>query len=247
MKKSKFLVIAAIAIVMTATGCRSNQPVAQQQAAQLSIDDEIAALEREARLLHAQANLEIARRDAELRLAQQHQVNITLEWHPCMQQTVNLSGDVLMGFGISDQSRDRTEALLNANAVAIADISSRLLGTVSNGVERYSRTGYTRSGNRLDQSSLQTLASSIGERAFNQMGHVGCREIGICNRTGMFIGYVAIQVPIRDIVDAAVIELERAQLDFDIHNFRNHMRSELERQEEQRNSEIRRMQERIGM
>jgi hypothetical protein len=244
--KTKILQVAAMAVMLTAIGCKTKQ-VTNTQPVQSGVDAEIAEIERQTKLIQAQTQLEIAKRDAELRLAQTHQVNTTMEWHPCMQNSVGVANDVLLGFGISDQSRDRTEALLNANAVAVADIAGRMVGVIQTGVERYAETGYAQSGNRLDQSSLENLASAVGEKAINKMGHITCREIATDNKTGMFVGYVSLNVPLKATVDEITLELEKAGLTVDKNNFRNMVNTELEKQNQQRNQEIEALKAARGM
>ena len=226
----------AVTVIFTSvvmTSCGGSKLVSKSA----SVDDEIAALERQARLVQAQTNLEIAKREADLRLSQTHQVNITLEWTPCNQQSlVELGGktDILTGFGIADQQRDRTDALLNANVVAVAEIASRFVGVIKNGLERYADQGYTQSGARLDQSSREAIATSIGEKAINKIVHPVCRETAIDNKTGMYVGYVAVHAPLKDAIDETEKEFEKLKLNYDKTKFRDYVNSELEGQNKQR-------------
>ena len=241
------IAVAAMLVGVAMTGCGSSKQVTQAETEQSALDAEIARLEREKRLIEAQTELELAKRNQELRLAQTPEVVTTLEWHPCMQNSVGVSDDVLLGFGISDQSRDRTEALLNANAVAVADIAGRLVGVIKTGLERYADFGYTQSANRIDQSETENLAASIGEKAINKIGNVSCREIGTDDKTGLFVGYVSLQVSLQETMDEVTTELEKAGLRYDKTKFRDMMTSELERQNQQRNQEIEAMRQARGL
>jgi len=237
MKNNKiFYLIFAIAAIFTNVTFMSCGG-SKQAVKSTSEDNEIAALERQTRLVEAQTNLEIAKRKADLKLAEIHQANVTLEWTPCNQQSlVELDGktDILTGYGIADQQRDRTDALLNANVVAIAEIATRFVGVIKNGLERYAAQGYTQSGTRLDQSSRDALATSIGEKAINKIAHPVCRETAIDNKTGMFVGYVAVHAPLKDAINETEKELEKMKLDYDKTKFRDYVNSELESQNQQR-------------
>ena len=233
MKSTKFFAIAFAAILgITATSCGSGRS---------AVDREIAALEQQRRLMEAQTELAIAQRQAELRLAEVQQARATLIWTPCRNASlVALGGrtDILTGFGVADQQRSQTDALLNANAVAAVEIASRFIGTIRNGVERYAEQGFTQSGARLDQSAIQSLATSIGERVINELLHPVCGEIAVCDRSGMYIGYVALHVPMGQAVDAAMRELEHERLRFDRERFRNYVNNQLEGQNRQRLAEL---------
>ena len=241
MKNNFFNLFIAVTVVFMSSAMVSCGSSKQASSSQSSVDDEIAKIERETKLLQAKTNLEVAKREADLRLSQTHQVNITLEWTPCNQQSLVASGgktDVLTGLGISDQQRDRTEALLNANNVAVAEIASRFIGVIKNGLERYSEQGYTQSGARLDQSSLEGLASSIGEKAINKIAHPVCREVATDNKTGMYVGYVAVHAPLKDAIDETEKEFEKMKLNYDKKKFRDYVNSELEGQNKQRLEEM---------
>jgi hypothetical protein len=250
--KKTFIYIAMIAIsgtILTSCGGSknlANQPNATEQRQPTTttvdpVEEEIRRMEQEARLIQARTALQLAEREAELRLAQQHQVNVTLVWTPCNQQSLVASGgktNFLTGLGVADQQRNREDALLNANMVAVLEIASRLVGVITTGVERYGSQGTTQSGMRIDQAEREGLLRNIGTQAVNRIGHPVCREVAIDNNTGMWVGFVAIHVPLDDVINEVQLEMERADIRVNRNRFAEHVKNELQGQEEQRQREM---------
>jgi len=235
--KKTFTYIAMIAIAGTVlVGCRSAQPVQTQ--AQPSVEDQIREMEAQRRLLEAQTDLRLAQQEADLRLAQGREVRSTLIWVPCMQYGTGLSDDMMFGVGIGDGGqRTQANALLAANRVAVADIASRFIGVLQTSMEEYMNQGHTQSGRRIDQTEIEAMARNVGESVINRQAQVVCREIAV-DRNNMYIGHVAIAVPLRETVNEVQQELERAGLRFDRERFRNQMINDIEGQNRQRREEI---------
>ena len=74
---------------------------------------------------------------------------------------------------------------------------------------------------------MEGLALSVGEKAVNKYAEVVCRKV-ISEKEGTYGCYVAVHVPIADVVDEMVDQLEVMQVDVDKARFRDRMNEELE-------------------
>lgn len=146
---------------------------------------------------------------------------------PCMDEFIalNKEPDHMAAQGISTGQPTQEAAELNANKVALADITTRFLGVIKNGIEHYAKDTSTPDKQRKVEAQLEGIAVAIGEKEINKLYAVECRQFGK-DRYQNYICYEALYVPISKIVDAIVDEAVK-QVDVDKNLFRKRMQEEL--------------------
>lgn len=220
--------------------CAAKKPVAQQPAPQ-PVQQE-SETQRKIRELKEQKELQELQNEMELDQIK-HEAKVsalnmqkTLEKGmkmlliPCMEEALTLENSAQMAAqGIATDKANKESALLDANRVALAEITTRFLGVLKNGVEQYSKDTYGKSGNRGQEAQLEGLAMAVGEKAIQELFKVGCREIGK-NVKGNYDCYEALYVPTQEVIEKVLDAAEEAEIDIDKAVFRNRMQAELNSQ-----------------
>lgn len=243
MKKTLFIAMAALVCM----SCAAKKPIKKQAEPQKSATElEIERLkqEKELRALKAELEADSIKQAQQKELDQiKHEAKVsalnmqkTLEKGmkmlliPCMEEALALENSAQMAAqGIATDKANKESALLDANRVALAEITTRFLGVLKNGVEQYSKDTYGKSGNRGQEAQLEGLAMAVGEKAIQELFKVGCREIGK-NVKGNYDCYEALYVPTQEVIEKVLDAAEEAEIDIDKAVFRNRMQAELDSQ-----------------
>lgn len=153
---------------------------------------------------------------------------VQLIYTPCMDEFIALNKvrGQMAAQGISSGQPTQESAEINANRVGLADLTSRFLGVIKNGVEQYSKDTSTPDKRRAVEAQLEGLATSIGEKAINELFVVDCRQFGK-DRYNNYICYEAIYVPVAQVVDAIIDEAVK-KVDIDKAMFRKRLQAELD-------------------
>ena len=198
---------------------------------EIEAQEEDAKLERDAKRAEKQAEMEIAK------LKAQNARNATAKrlgqkvYMPCIEESYDKEGEYMAGFGIADNEIERGAGIINANRYAIADIASKYVGTIKNGVSQYAKNVNTRTGNSVKQNELEGAAEAIGTKLIDKYANAVCRDAEQAE-DGSYTCYVAVHVPLKDVVKATVDELGVIQTDLDREKFRQYMQAELDKQAE---------------
>lgn len=149
---------------------------------------------------------------------------------PCLEEVIVLDNSKQMAAqGIATGKLSEELAVVDANRVALSEITARFLGVLKNGVEQYSKDTYGKSGNRGQESQLEGLAMSVGEKAIQELFKIGCRKFAK-DKKGNYNCYEAIYVPTQEVIEKVLDAAEEAEVDIDKAVFRNRMQVELDSQ-----------------
>lgn len=244
MKKLFFMTI-LLALTMVFPACSGQRRAVQANALQQekpTLDDELERAKKRAELEEIQHQQKLAqmKREAELRrLESQLQATEKMEQGSeailvfCIDDAVDKQGEYMAGLGISSNQLDQRDALVSANQSAIADIALRFMGVIKNGVEAYNKETNTQQRMKQKESQLEGLATAVGEKVINKYANVVCRKV-VSEKTGTYGAYVAVHVPLKDVVDDIANELDVLQADYDKSRFRERMQAELDAEQEKR-------------
>ena len=161
---------------------------------------------------------------------------------PCLEDSYDKAGEYMAGLGIAEGEQDRGEAKLLANQYAVEDIAKRYIGMIKNGVEHYAQKASTASGNKVRENKLEGDATAIGKKAIDKYAEQVCINFEQDDMGG-YTCYVAIHVPIKEVLKQTVDELGALKLDFDRYQFRKFMEEELDKQAAEKDVEKKEMEE----
>lgn len=248
----KKLTLVAIALICSVafTDCAAKKPVKQapkvdpQQAyldslkrakeirqleMELQAQEEDFKMEREARKAEKESEMEIAKlkaSNAKKATAQRLGQKIFM---PCIEESYDKPGEYMAGLGVAENEKERGAGIINANRYAIAEIASKYVGMIKNGVSQYAKNVNTRSGQSVKENELEGNAEAIGTKLIDKYANAVCRDAEWAD-DGTYTCYVAVHVPIKDVVNATVDELGVIQTDLDRQKFREYMQAEIDRQ-----------------
>lgn len=153
---------------------------------------------------------------------------VQLIYTPCMDEFIALNKvrGQMAAQGISTGQPTQEASELNANRVGLADLTTRFLGVIKNGVEQYSKDTSTPEKQRVIGAQLEGLAVAVGEKAINELFVVDCRQFGK-DRYNNYVCYEAIYVPAQQVIDAIAEEAVK-KMDIDKALFRKRMQAELD-------------------
>lgn len=209
---------------------------------QIQEEEEDAALDRAAKKAEKEAEMEIAKlKAANAKKATSKRVGQDL-FTPCLEESYDKPGEYMAGLGIAEGESERGAAKANANRYAIADISSRYVGMIKNGVSQYAKNVNTRSGNKVKENELEGAAEAIGTKLIDKYADNVCTRFEQ-DDFGGYTCYVAIHVPLKSVVDATIDELGVIQTDIDRAQFRKYMQAELDKQAAAAQAEKKEMEE----
>lgn len=157
---------------------------------------------------------------------------------PCMDEFIALNKEKghMAAQGISTGQPTQEAAELNANRVALSDITTRFLGVIKNGVEQYSKDTSTPEKQRAIEAQLEGIAVAVGEKAINELFVVSCRQFGKDRYTN-YVCYEALYVPMEEVLDAIVEEAVK-KVDIDKALFRKRMQAELDANAQRENESL---------
>lgn len=208
------------------------------------------AQEREDREYERQLNKELKDAKHEMKVAAMNaqerlEEGMKMLLIPCSEEAlIQENSDNMSAMGIASNQPTQEAALLNANRIALSEITTRFLGVMKNGIEQYTKDTQAKSGNRGIEAQLEGLAITIGEKEENKQFKVACRKI-TKTKLGNYNCYVALYVPIEKMLDAYLDKAEEAGIDIDKAMFRKQMQAELDRQTEKKQAENKIMLENI--
>lgn len=224
-----------VVLAMALSACGASKKVSKSEK-QLTTQQEIEEARAQLELEKAKYEIEAQRIELEAknrRLQAQFQAVETMEDGTqvlltfCIDDAKDNPGEYLAGLGISRNQLDQKDALISANQVALSDISSRFLGAVKNGIEFYNNETNTRERQQAKESDLEGLAMAVGEKAINKFANVVCRKI-ISEKEGTYGCYVAVHVPVGEVVDEIADELDVLQVKVDKERFKENLLQQLE-------------------
>lgn len=247
MKTMKFVSVVMMVSLLFAA-CAGKKQVAQSK-----IDQEIEQLQKQMELDELRHQQELARNKQKAELeAQQEQFKAKAKLNKgeqllvtfCLDEAMDRPGEYMAGLGLSSNQLDQRDALLSANQAALADISSRFMGVIKNGVEFYNKETNTQQRDRAKESQLEGLAMSVGEKAVNKYAERACTKI-VAEKTGTYGAYVALHVPLKEVVDEVINELDILKVDYDKSLFRERMESSLQAEQQKQKAEQERMRQQM--
>lgn len=165
---------------------------------------------------------------------------------PCVNESFDKHGEYMAGLGIAQGEQEINPGIANANRAAIADITTRYIGMIKNGVSQYSKNVNTRSGGKIKENELEGAAEAIGTKLIDKYAETVCRDYEQ-DDFGGFTCYVAVHVPLKEVVNATVDELGVIQTDFDRDQFRKYMNAELDKQAAAKEAEKKELMEQRQM
>lgn len=252
--KKMTLVAVALLCSVAFTDCAAKKPIKQKTATELEIE----RLKQEKELRELRAEMEadsirrvrekeisdlqhadkVAKLESQMGMDQKLEGGVQLIITPCMDEFIELNKQRghMAAQGISTGQPTQEAAELNANRVGLADITSRFLGVIKNGVEHYSKDTSTPDKNRAIQAQLEGLAVAVGEKAINELFVVGCRQFGK-DRYNNYVCYEALYVPVEEVLDAIVEEAVK-KVDVDKALFRKRMQEELDANAKRENDSL---------
>lgn len=196
---------------------------------ELQAQEEDFKMEREARKAEKESEMEIAKlkaSNAKKATAQRLGQKIFM---PCIEESYDKPGEYMAGLGVAENENERGPGIINANRYAIAEIASKYIGMIKNGVSQYAKNVNTRSGQSVKQNELEGNAEAIGSKLIDKYANAICREAEWADN-GTYTCYVAVQVPLKELVNATIDELGVIQTDLDRQKFREYMQAELDKQ-----------------
>jgi type II secretory pathway pseudopilin PulG len=248
MKTNKILAIALVAMVagVTLTSCGGSKAVSRQSDLdrQMEMEKKKMELEKvraEAEMQRKKTAMELEDYDNQLAQKRQDQAQLvkgeqrTLIY--CMKEAFDKPGETMGGLGVVEDRPDRNRAIVDANRAAIADIASRYIGMIKNAIEDYSKDVNVPAGKKMYESSLEGGAKTIGTKVVDKYANVVCREVAQ-SATGAWVGYVAVQVMLKDAMKGLADELEVRKVDYDKKKFFEKMDAEIEADAAKRQAEL---------
>ncbi len=209
---------------------------------EMAEEEERAKLEHEAKMAQLRAEKEIA----DLKTANaKNAIAMRLEQKlliPCIDESYDKHGEYMAGLGIAENQIDRKDGELAANRIAIEDISTRYIGTISNAVSNYAKDVNTRQRQMIKESELEGEATAIGKKAIDKYAEVVCRDFGK-GVEGYYTCYVAVHVPLGKVMSDLENQLQVLQVDADRARFREFVEKELGKQAAEKEAEQKQLDE----
>lgn len=196
---------------------------------ELQAQEEDYLMERAAKKAEKESEMEIAKlkaSNAKKATAQRLGQKIFM---PCIEEGYDKPGEYMAGYGVAEGENERGAGIINANRYAIADIASKYIGMIKNGVSQYAKNVNTRSGNKVKENELEGNAEAIGTKLIDKYANAVCRDAEWA-QDGTYTCYVAVHVPVQEVVNATIDELGVIQTDLDRQKFREYMQAEIDRQ-----------------
>ncbi|GHT48637.1 hypothetical protein AGMMS49982_00290 [Bacteroidia bacterium] len=257
-----FAATAAFAGVMM-TGCGSSKVVAQVPVPQQSAppvpqvtteDDEVARIEKEARLEEARAKLDAAKRkrqreeriaDKVAALEENIEDGAQMILVPCQDEALDKIGEWMGGMGIGEHLVDQQEAVAEATTAAIANLSQKFVGVVKNILQDYGNKTNTPDGNQARQSDLSRGVQVATEKVVDKYSSTVCQK-QMKTKRGAYKVYVATRIPIGTYKDEVSKELDVMKVKYDKAKLFESMDAQLAKQaavDEQKREQLQQLQQ----
>lgn len=251
MKKVTLMALAIICGVAF-TDCAAKKPVKQQQQQvdpqqarldslrraaeikrlerEIQAEEEDAEMERVAKKAEKEAEMEIAKlKAANARKAISKRMGQDL-FTPCLEESFDKFGEYMAGLGIAENEDERGLAAVKANHNAVENIASRYIGAIKNGMSLYYKDVTPNSRNKAKENENEGNVEAVGMKVIEKYAITACGPIFEQDDMGGYTCYVAIHVPLKDVVNETIDELGIIQTDADRQRFRNYMNEELNKQ-----------------
>lgn len=255
----KKIMLMVLSVALCASGA-AKKPVQQpvQQSVQ-QVDPQQAKLDslrraQEIRRIELQMQAEEADMQAQVEIAKlkaDNAIRATSKrvaqdlYTPCIDESYDKSGEYMAALGIAEGEIERGPAQIKANRYAIANIASRYIGVIQNGISQFAKNDNTRTGQSVKENQLKGLAQAVGEKAINKYAEVVCTTFEQ-DDMGTYTCYVAVHVPLKNALDAfdeIVDELGVLQNDYDREKCRNWIEAELNKQAAAKEAEKKELQD----
>lgn len=259
----KKLLLLVLSVTLVSVSCAAKRPkrVSQpvQQPVQQQVDPQQAYLDslrraQEIRRIELQMQAEEAQMQADLEIAKLKADNAKRAtskrvaqdlYTPCIDESYDKPGEYMAALGIAEGEVERGPAQINANRYAIANIASRYVGVIKNGVSQFAKNDNTRTGQSVKENQLEGIAQAVGEKAINKYAEVVCTKFEQ-DDMGAYTCYVVVHVPLKNAIDAfdeVVDELGVLHNDYDREKCRNWMEAELNKQAAAKEAEKKELQD----
>jgi hypothetical protein len=149
---------------------------------------------------------------------------------PCLEYAMDKAGEYMAGLGISSPKMNERDAMREANSAAIADIASRYIGVIKNGVQSYLNDITVPSSKKSSAGKLESIATAAGEKAIEKYAGRVCFETQEITDAGTYINYTVVHVPVNEVNQDIASELEAAKVNYDSEKFQQWMQKELDAQ-----------------
>ena len=148
---------------------------------------------------------------------------------PCIDDGLDNPGVYMAGYGVVEGRPDRTSAVIGANEAAVQELSTKFVGVIKNASTWYNKDTNIPSGKKIFESGLEGGAQAIAHKVLNKYANAVCRKVAWNNSEGSYIGYVAVQIPVKDAIDETMKEMEdQYRFDLDHKKFTEYMNSAIE-------------------
>lgn len=192
--------------------------------------DKKAQLQEEAEMAALEAELEIAKlKAANAKKAIAKRMGQDL-FTPCLEESFDKPGEYMAGLGIVENEDDRGSAASKANHNAVENIASRYIGAIKNGMSLYYKDVTPRSRNKAKENENEGNVEAVGMKVIEKYANIVCGPKFEEDDMGGYTCYVAIHVPLKNVVNETIDELGIIQTDADRQRFRDYMNQELEKQ-----------------
>lgn len=243
MKKMTFIVVVLFMTAAVFTSCTPQKKVVQngynqqpqQHAQESDIQRQIRETKEQAELLKAQNELELERRKQEIAMSELNnqaalEAGVKKLLIPCTKEALELEKDHQMAAQGMSTGKERQElALKDANRNAVAELMTRWIGVIKNGIEDYTKDSDTKSLSRVQEAQLEGLCINVCEKSINKLFKPACREF-LSDRDGNYGCYVALYVSTNDVLDELDKAIEEVKdLDIDKAIFRKRLLDELDK------------------
>jgi hypothetical protein len=246
------VMMCAAAVIMA--GCGGSKQVAQGTAQMSAEDQEIARMEREAKLEEAKAKFDAAKRkrQEEERRAQQlaameetFEDGAQMQLVPCQDEAMDKEGEWMGGLGTGEHITDEQEARAEATTAAIANLTQKFVGVVENIIEDYGNKTNTSDGNQARQGDLSRGVRVTTQKVLSKYSNTVCQK-QMKTKRGSYKVYVATRISIGTYKDEVSKELDIMKVKYDKQKLFESMDAQLSKQaavDEQKRERLKQLQQ----
>jgi hypothetical protein len=201
-------------------------------------DEEIANLQRQAKLEEARADLDAAkrRRAAEERRSMQMDAmeetieeGAQMQLVPCQDDALDRIGQWMGGLGIGEDSKDQQAALKEASDAAHGNMEDKFRGTINNILVDYRSKTNTPSGDQSREAKLEAALRTVGSHVLNKYANVVCQKL-MRTKRGTYRYYVATRIPTGTFEQEVAKELDVLKVDYNKNALLKSMDEQLNKQ-----------------
>lgn len=244
------LVVGVSVIIITQScGSLKNQTKTDQKLAEMDREIQLAQKQAELEKIKAEQEKEKIRREMEVQsikeekeAREQNQGKLIKGNQriiiPCVEQGFDKPGEYMAGLGISEGNLDQKDAILRANQAGIADIATRMVGTLKNAIDYYSKDANLPSNKKFKESELEGGIQNLCSKVVDKYANRVCGPEIFQEATGSFTAYAAYHILLKEAKDAIANEMEVMKVDYDKKKFFEAMDEGFKKDAELRKAEI---------